>query len=64
VIRQAHREAFEEGVQRSEVRALDVPVGDLELGVLLEAVGEALVEGRLNLDLVRTRFDPRPGPGF
>ena len=43
---QADREGLEQRMQRRELRALDVPVRDLDLAVQVEAVGQALVQRR------------------
>jgi hypothetical protein len=44
VRRQTDREGFEQGVERGKARTLDVPVGDLDLAVQIEPVGQPLVE--------------------
>src|SRR6266571_1916702 len=44
VVGQAHREGLEQRMQRREVRALDVPVGDLDLAVQVQAVRQPRVE--------------------
>src|SRR5262249_24930153 len=44
VQREAHGEGLEEGMQRRELRPLDVPMRDLDLPVQIEAVGQARVE--------------------
>src|SRR5207247_3702667 len=44
VVGQAHREGLEQRMQGREVRALDVPVGDLDLAVQVQAVGQPRVE--------------------
>ena len=44
VVGEADGEGLEQRVKGREVRALDVPVGDLDLAVQVEAVGEARVE--------------------
>jgi hypothetical protein len=44
VVGQADRKRFEQRVKRRELRALDVPVRDLDLAVQVEAVRQARVE--------------------
>jgi hypothetical protein len=44
VIGQADRERFEQRMERRELRALDVPVRDLDLAVQIQSVGEPLIE--------------------
>jgi hypothetical protein len=49
VLGQADRKGLEQRVQGRELRPLDVPVGDLDLAVQIEAVGEPRVQRVGNL---------------